>query len=71
MLIFAICDHLNATNTSVANHNDESFIVLHRTRTKQHVNVLEAIYILFYHPTLYKQNPRHSLHLLGYISDVT
>ena len=45
--------------------------VLHRARTKQQLNVLEAIYILFNRPFLCKQNPKHSLHLLGDVSGVT
>ena len=71
MLDSAICEHLNAINTFVANYHDECFAVLHRTRTKQYLNVIEAVYILFNHPYLCKQNPRHSLHLLGDVSGVT
>ena len=61
----AICEHLNALNSSAVNYNDECFGVLHRARTKQLLVVLEEFYILFYRPTLCKQNPKHSLNLLG------
>ena len=71
MLDSTICEHLNAMNTCVANHNDECFAVLHRVRTKQHLNVLEASYILFNCLPLCKQNPCHSLHLLGDVSGMT
>ena len=71
MLDFAICEHLNATNTCTANYNDECSAVLHRARAKQHLNVLEAIYILFNHPSLCKQNPRHALQFLEDVSGVT
>ena len=71
MLDSAICEQLNATNTCAANYNDECFAVLHRTRSKQHLNVLEAIYILFNRPSMCKQNLWHSLHLLGDVSGVT
>ena len=71
MLDSAICKHLNVINTCVANYNDECFAVLHRARTKQHLNVLKAIYILLDQPSLCKQNPKHSLHLLGDVSGMT
>ena len=61
----AICGHLNAINSCAVNYNDECFSVLHRARMKQHLVVLEALYILLYKPTLCKQNPKHSLNLLG------
>ena len=54
MLDSAVCDHLNATNTCAANYNDECFAVLHRARTKQHISVLEVIFILFNHLSLCK-----------------
>ena len=47
------------------NYNDECFGVFHRARTKQHLVVLEALFILFYWPTLCMQSPKHSLNLLG------
>ena len=59
----ATCEHLNAINTYAANYNDECFAVLQRARIKQHLNFLEAIYILFNRPSLCKQNPRHSLEM--------
>ena len=52
MLDSAIYEHLNAINTCGANYNDECFAILHRARTKQHLNVLEAINILFNRPSL-------------------
>ena len=60
----AICEHLNALNSCVVNYRDECFAALHRARTKQHLIVLEAIYILLNWPSLCKQNPKHSLNLL-------
>ena len=60
-----ICEHLNAINSGVVNYNDECFVVLHRAKTKQHLVILEALYILLYRPTLCKQNQKHSLNLLG------
>ena len=65
LLDSAICEHLNAINSCAVNYNDKCFGVLHRARTKQHLVILEAIYILFYRPTLCKQNPKHSLNLIG------
>ena len=65
LLDSAICEHLNAINSCAVNYNDECFGVLHRARTKQHLVVLEALYILLDKPTLCKQNPNHSLNLLG------
>ena len=56
----AICD---ALNSCVVNYSDECFVVLRRARTKQHLIVLEALYILFNRPSLCKQNPKHSLNL--------
>ena len=67
----AICQHLNVINTCSTNYDDECFAVLLRARTKQHLNVLEAIYILLNHPSQCKQNPRYSLHLLGNVSSVS
>ena len=52
----AICDNLNALNSWVVNYSD-------RARTKQHLIVQEAIYILCNKPSLCKQNPKHSLNL--------
>ena len=52
LLDSAICKHLNAINSFVVNYNDECFGVLHRAGTKQYLVVLEALYILFYKPTL-------------------
>ena len=60
-----ICEHLSALNSCVVNYSDECFVVLLRVRTKQHLIVLEAVYILFKWPSLCKQNPKHSLNLLG------
>ena len=71
MLDSAICKHLYAINTYAANYNDEGFAVLCRARTKQYLNVLKATYILFIHPSPCKQNPKHSLHLLGDVSGMT
>ena len=61
----AICEHSNALNSYVVNYSDECFVVLHRARTKQHLIVLEAIQIFFNRPSFGKQNPKHSLNLLG------
>ena len=47
MLDSAICEYLNAINTCAADYNDECFAVLHGAKTKQHLNVLEATYVLF------------------------
>ena len=47
MLDSSICKHLNATNSGAVDYNDECFAVLHRTRTKQHLNVFEKICIFF------------------------
>ena len=57
LLDSAICEHLNISNSYAVNYNDECFCVLHRARTKQHLVVLEALYILLYRLTLCKQNP--------------
>ena len=65
LLDSAICEHLNAFNSCAVNYNDECFGILYRARTKQHLIVLEALYILLYRPTLCKQNPKHSFNLLG------
>ena len=65
LLDSTICEHLNALNSCVVNYNHECFDVLHRARTKQHLIVLEALYILFYRSILSKQNSKHSLNLLG------
>ena len=46
-------------------YNDEYFCVLHRDKTKQHLTVVMPFYILFYKPTLCKQNPKYSLNLNG------
>ena len=64
LLNFAICEYLNAINSCAVNYNGECFGVSHRARAKQHLVVLEALYILFYRPTLCKQNPKHSLNLI-------
>ena len=56
---------MNAINNCAVNYDDECFGVLHRARTKQHLVVLEALYILFYKPTMSKQHPKHSLNLIG------
>ena len=71
MLNSAIDERLNAINTRTANYNDECFASLHRTRTKQHLNVLEPICILCNRPSLCKQYPRLSLQLLGDVSGLT
>ena len=71
MLDSAICEHLNVTNSRAANYDDECFAVLHRVRTKQHLNVLEAIYILFNQPSLRLQNLKHPLQHLRDISGLT
>ena len=68
LLDSAIWEHLNALNSCVVYYIDECFVVLHRARTKQHLIVLVTIYILFNKPSLYKQNPKHSLNLLGDVS---
>ena len=47
------------------------FVVLHKARTKQHLIVLEAIYILFDRPSLCKEKPKDSLNLLGDIACLT
>ena len=52
MLDSAICEHLNAINACAANYNDEYLVGLHKARTKQHLNVHEAVYILFNCPSL-------------------
>ena len=65
LLDFTICEHLNALNSCAVNYNDECFGVWHKAGTKKHLVVLEALYILLYRPTLCKQNPKHSLNLLG------
>ena len=56
---------VNGLRYCAVNHNDECFGILHRARTKQHLVVLQALYLLLYRPTLCKQNPKHSLNLLG------
>ena len=71
MLDSAICEHLNAINTSTANYYDECFAVLYKAMSKQHLNAPKAIYILFNRPSLSKQNTKHSLRLLGDVSGVT
>ena len=63
LLDSAIYEYLNAMN-GVVNYNDECFGILHRAKTKQHLVLLEALYILLYKPTMHKQNPKHSLDLL-------
>ena len=63
--VSAICEHLKAINSCAVDYNGEGFGVLPRARTKQHSVVLEALYILFYKPTMRKQNPKHSLNLQG------
>ena len=63
-----ICEHWNALNSCVVNYTNECFVVLRKARTKQHLIVLEAIYILFNRPSLCKQNLKCSLNLLGDIS---
>ena len=70
MLDCTICRDLNAINICAANYNDACFVVLHRDRTKEHFNVLDAIYNLFNHPSLCKQNPKHPRNLLD-VSGVT
>ena len=50
-----ICEYLNTINICVVNYSDECFVVLQRARPKQHLIVLEAIYILFNRSSLYKQ----------------
>ena len=40
-------------------YNDQCFAVLRKARTKQHLNVLETINILFNRPSLCNPNPRH------------
>ena len=53
----------------MVNYSDECFVALHRVRTKQHLIVQEAIYILFDRPSpLCKQKPKLSLDLFGDIS---
>ena len=66
LLDSAIYEYLNAMN-GVVNYNDECFGILHRAKTKQHLVLLEALYILLYKPTMRKQNPKHSLDLLKII----
>ena len=56
LLDSVICEHLSAINSCAGYYNNECFGVLHRARTKQHLLVLEALYILLYIPTLCKQN---------------
>ena len=51
-----ISEHLNAINSCADNYNNECLGVLHAARTKQHLVIPEAIYILLYKPTLCKQN---------------
>ena len=65
LLDSAICEHLNTLNSCAVYYNDECLGVLHRARRKQHLVVLEALYILHYRPTLCKQNPKHPLDLQG------
>ena len=65
LLDSVICEHLNALNSYVVNYSDECFAALLRARTKQHLIVLEAIYISLNMPFLCKQNPKHCLNLLG------
>ena len=62
-----ICQTTNL-NSCVVNSSDECFGVLRRTMTKQHLIVQEALYILSNRPYLCKQNSKHSLNLLGYVS---
>ena len=64
LLSSAICKHLNALSSCVINYCDECFMVWCRARTKQHLIVLKAFYILFNRPSQCKQNPKHSLNLL-------
>ena len=65
----AIAKHLSSINACRADYTDECFSVLHRARSKQHLNILEAAYISFFRPTLCRQKPKHSLYLLGDISN--
>ena len=48
----------------MVNYNDECLAGFHRARTKQHLVIHEAIYILFYQPTLCKQNRKDCLKLI-------
>ena len=52
LLDSAIYEHLNVINGCAVNYNDECFDVLHTARTKQHLVVLELLYILFQKPTM-------------------
>ena len=54
LLDSAIFKHLDALNSCAVNYNGECFLI-----------VLEVLYILFYKPTLCKQNPKHSLNSIG------
>ena len=58
----AIGDHLCTTNSCRTNYNDRQFSILHKARTNHHLNVLEAVSIFFYCPTLCRQ--RHLKHSL-------
>ena len=56
-----ICHKTHKTKLNQTIH----LYVWHRTRTKQHLVVLVALFILLYKSTLCKQNPKHLLNLLG------
>ena len=63
----AIGEHLLAINSCRNNYQDDCFSVLHRTRDKIQLNILEAIYIAIDHPSLCRQLSSHILNIFGEI----
>ena len=61
----AIGEHLLAINNCRTIYEDDCFSVLHRTKDKVQLNILEAIYIALDHPSLCRQRSSHTLHILG------
>ena len=59
LLDSALWEHLNALNSCVVNYSDDCFVVSYRVLTKQHIIVLEAIYILFNRSSPSEQNPKN------------
>ena len=61
----AIGEQPLSINSCRTRYQDDCFSVLHRARSKIHLNILEAIYILLARPSLCRQRPNQNLYLLG------
>ena len=61
----AIGEHLLTINSCRTSYEDDCFSVLHRTRDKIHLKVLEAIYIAINRPPLCRQLSSHILNIFG------